>query len=110
MRHGGNLRWLSLSRELLLRGHRVYFCLNRRPADELAAQRDYLEELRAQRVLSGSFEFDYSLPPVLSKMAHALAYPPLTNFCLRTQQAPVLAAVRAFIAAKRIDVVRLSAR
>ena len=110
MRHGGNLRWLSFSRELLLRGHRVYFCLNRRPGDELAAQRDYLEELRAQRVLSGRFEFDYSLPPVLSKMAHALAYPPLTNFCLRAHQAPVLAAARAFIAEKRIDVVLLSAR
>jgi glycosyltransferase involved in cell wall biosynthesis len=110
MRHGGNLRWLSLSRELLLRGHRVYFCINRHPGDELAARREYLNELQGQRVLSGYFEFDYSLPPTLSKLAHALAYPPLTSFCLRARQAPVLVAIRAFIAQKHIDVVLLSAR
>lgn len=110
MRHGGNLRWLSLSRELLLRGHRVYFCINRHPGDELAAQRDYLEELRGQRFLSGSLELDYSLPPGLSKLAHALAYPPLTNLCLRGRQAPALSTVRSFIAHNHIDVVLLSAR
>ena len=28
MRHGGNLRWFNLSRELLARGHTVYFGIN----------------------------------------------------------------------------------
>jgi len=110
MRHGGNLRWLNFSRELLLRGHRVYFSINRHPHDALAAQRRYLEELRQQHFLSGVLELDYSLPPTLSKLAHALVLPSLTNRCLRRHQTPVLSTIRAFIAHRYVDAILLSAR
>ena len=110
MRHGGNLRSLNLSRELLLRGHRVYFSINRHPEDALAAQRRYLEELRRQQFLSGAVEIEYSLPPGLSKLAHTLVLPSLTNRCLRRQQTRPLSTIRAFIAQRQIDAVLLSAR
>lgn len=110
MRHGGNLRWLNLSRELLARGHQAYFLVNRHPADALDAHRQYVEELRSQGVLSGSLELEYRLSPLVSRLAHAMVYPPLTNLCLRRQQAPVVASIRAFVAEKGIDLVFVSAR
>lgn len=110
MRHGGNLRWLNLARELLLRGHRVYFGVNRHPLQELPALRRYLRELETEKALSGTVEVEYAISPWLSKVAHGLIHPVLTNLCLQRGQRSVLGTVRAFIAEKKIDVVLVSDR
>src|SRR5262245_55181344 len=62
MRHGGNLRWFNLSRELLLRGHHVYFAINRHPVADLEGRREYIAELLREEVLSGFVELDNALP------------------------------------------------
>jgi glycosyltransferase involved in cell wall biosynthesis len=110
MRHGGNLRWLNLSRELLLRGHRVYFGVNRHPRQELPALRRYLRELETEKTLTGAVEIDYAISPRVSKMAHGLIHPVLTNLCLRRAQRSVLGTIRAFIAEREIDAVLVSDR
>jgi glycosyltransferase involved in cell wall biosynthesis len=110
MRHGGNLRWFSLSRELLLRGHHVYFAVNRHPLDELTGRRQYLEEMRRDGVISGFVELEYVVPRRLSRLAHLLTYPPLVGLCLRRYQAQVMAGLRSAIARHGIDLCVVSDR
>ena len=110
MRHGGNLRWFNLSRELLLRGHQVHFAINRQPAHELAGRRAYLEELRQAKVISGFVELEYAAPAGFARAANFLTHPALVDRTLRSRRAPVLAALRELIARHEIDVCLISDR
>jgi glycosyltransferase involved in cell wall biosynthesis len=110
MRHGGNLRWFNLSRELLLRGHQVHFAINRHPAPELAGRRAYLEELRQEKVISGFVELDHAPPAGLARAANLLTHPALVDRCLHSRRAPVIGALRALIARHEIDACFISDR
>jgi glycosyltransferase involved in cell wall biosynthesis len=110
MRHGGNLRWFNLSRELLLRGHRVHFAINRQPTPELAGRRAYLEELRREKVISGFVELDYAPPAGLGRAANLLTHPALVDRCLRSGRAPVIAALREILTRHEIDACLISDR
>ena len=110
MRHGGNLRWFNLSRELLRRGHQVHFAINRHPPDELAGRRGYLEELRQQRMISGFVELGYTVPPSLGRAVNALTHPSLIQRCLRRRRTPVVAALQSFVREHEIDACLVSDR
>lgn len=110
MRHGGNLRWFNLSRELLRRGHQVYFAINRHPPDELAGRRRYLEELRQERMISGFVELDYAVPSALGRAVNVLTHPGVVQRCLRRRRTPVVEALRSFLREHEIDVCLVSDR
>jgi glycosyltransferase involved in cell wall biosynthesis len=104
MRHGGNLRWFSLSRELIRRGCLVHFAFNRQPVDALPGRRAYLEELQRERIISGFEELDYAPPRALVRLAALLTHPALADLCLRPFRVAVVAALRSLIARHDIDV------
>ncbi len=110
MHHGGHLRWFAFSRELLARGHTVYFSINQQPADQADAKRRYLEELQRARVLSGYIETRYGFPRWIGKAAHLLVYPTLTNWLLAAFQTPTVATLTSVIAAYSIDALVVSDR
>lgn len=110
MRHGGNLRWFNLSRELLRRGHQVSFAINRHPPDELAGRRRYLDELRQERMISGFAELDYAVPSALGRAVNVLTHPGLIQRCLRRRRMPVVEALRSFLREHEIDVCLVSDR
>ncbi len=110
MRHGGNLRWFNLSRELLRHGHQVHFAINRHPPDELAGRRRYLEELRQERMITGFVELDYAVPSSLGRAVNALTHPGLIQRFLRRRRAPVVESLRSFLREREIDVCLVSDR
>ena len=110
MRHGGNLRWFNLSRELLRRGHETYFAINRHPRDELPGRRAYLEELREEGTISGFVEVDYPPPAGLLRAGHLLTHPPLVDAVLRRHRQAAVRATRAAVAELQIDVCVVSYR
>ena len=75
MRHGGNLRWFNLSRELLARGHTVYFAINGADGADLPARIDYLDELKRNGFISGHFVLDYRSPRERARLAQLRGIP-----------------------------------
>ncbi len=111
MQHGGALRWFNYSRELIARGHRVHFSVNRGAAPpDVDDGRAFLDRLRVEGRLSGWGETHYHFPRRLGKVAHLLAHPALTSLLLRRFQQTAIAAVRDLVAANRADAVIISDR
>ncbi len=111
MQHGGALRWFNYSRELISRGHRVCFSVNRgTAAPDTDDVRAFLDRLRAEGRLSGWGETHYGFPRRLGKGAHLLAHPGLTNRVLGRFQEEATAAVEDLVAVNRADAVVISDR
>ena len=110
MRHGGNLRWFNLSRELLARGHTVYFAINRAGDMDLPDRIDYLDKLKQGGFLSGYFVLDYH-SKVRSRLAQMMGYHPrFLNRLLRAPREAVAQDVAAIVAENHVDAMILSDR
>ena len=105
MRHGGNLRWFNLSRELLARGHNVYFAINGAGDPDLAARVDYLTELKRTAFISGHFVLDYPNPGEMSRLGQLIAcHPALRDRVLRSSRRDATRALETVIAQNNVDV------
>jgi len=111
MRHGGNLRWFNLSRELLARGHTVYFGINGAADPELSARIDYLDELKRNGFVSGHFVLDYRHPRERARIAQLLAYhPAILNRLLRHPRESLTRVVDGLITQNHVDALIVSDR
>lgn len=111
MRHGGNLRWFNLSRELLARGHRVYFAINRAGDAHLADRTGYLERLERDGFISGSFVLDYPHRQVRTRWAQLTGYHPRAlNHVLREPRGAAAREIATLIEEQRIDALLVSDR
>jgi glycosyltransferase involved in cell wall biosynthesis len=111
MRHGGNLRWFNLSRELLARGHTVYFGINAAVGSDLAARVDYLDQLKRGGFISGHFVLDYTPPSDRGRLSQLAAYhPAVVNRRLRPFREGPTRAVEALIAQNHVNALILSDR
>lgn len=111
MRHGGNLRWFNLSRELLARGHTVYFGINGAADSDLAGRVDYLDQLKRDGLISGHFVLDYPQPRDRGRLVQLVAYhPAVVNRRLRAFRAGPTRAVEALIAQNHVNALILSDR
>jgi len=111
MRHGGNLRWFNLSRQLLAAGHEVYFAINTTPAGDLPARVAYLESLERSGHISGHFVVRCEYPQRRVHLARFVSsYPPVLNCLLHAAQRSCAAAVRALVTRMDIDRVVISDR
>ena len=111
MRHGGNLRWFNLSRELLARGHTVYFVINAASGPDLPARIDYLDELKRDGFISGHFVLDYRYPRERARVTQLVAYHPaiVKRLLLPFRESPTWA-VEALIAENHVDALIVSDR
>lgn len=111
MRHGGNLRWFNLSRELLARGHTVYFAINGAAGSDLATRLEYLDELKRNAFISGHFVLDYRQPRDRARLAQLLAYhPALLKRLLRPSRERPTRAVEGLISQNHVDALLVSDR
>lgn len=111
MRHGGNLRWFNLSRELLARGHTVYFGINGAAGPDLAARVDYLDELKRDGFISGHFVLDYPQPRERGALVRLAAHhPAVVNRRLRSFREGPTRAVETLIAQNHVDALIVSDR
>lgn len=111
MRHGGNLRWFNLSRELLARGHTVYFGINGAAGPDLAARIDYLDELKRDGFISGHFVLDYPQPRERGGLVRLAAHhPAVVNRRLRPFREGPTRAVETLIAQNHVDALIVSDR
>lgn len=111
MRHGGNLRWFNLSRELLGRGHTVYFAINGAAGSDLAARVDYLDQLKRGGFISGHFVLDYAQPRDRGRLGQLTAYhPAVVNRRLRSFRQGPTRAVETLIAQNHVDTLVVSDR
>jgi glycosyltransferase involved in cell wall biosynthesis len=111
MRHGGNLRWFNLSRELLARGCTVYFAVNRAPDSDLPARIQYLDELKRDGFISGYFALAYQYPRGRARLALPLAYHPaaLKPLLRRSREEPTRA-VEDLVSQNQVEVLIISDR
>jgi glycosyltransferase involved in cell wall biosynthesis len=110
LKHGGNLRFFNYAKELIARGAQVYFAFNKRADDDEQAKRNFLDELKRNRMLSGHFEFDYKYPRHLSRLSSLMINPALANFVLREFQRPIILETERLIAQREINLCIFSAR
>lgn len=110
LRHGANLRFFNLARELIGMGHQVYFATHRRPIDDAIEKQRYLSHLVDQQVISGHLEVAYAPPVNFRRFGQLAVSPGLANRLLRRFQEPVCALVEEFIARKSIDLCIVSSR
>jgi glycosyltransferase involved in cell wall biosynthesis len=104
MEHGANLRIFSHTRELISRGHEMYFAVSKHKTDDPAEKRKYFEALRAQKIITDYFEIEYKYPKLRGKLAQVLLHPMLANRLLREAQSPVTIAIQQAIADRQINV------
>lgn len=109
-RHGANLRFFSLSRELIAKGHDVYFVTSRRPTDDAGEKQRYLDQLIEQQVISGHLELTYLPPTGLRRFGQLAVYPGLQNRILRRFQEPPRALVEEFMAERGINLCVVTSR
>ena len=111
MRHGGNLRWFNLSRELLARGHRVYFAINRAGDTHVADRTSYLERLERDGFISGSFVLDYPHRQVRTRWAQLMGYHPRAlSQALRGPRETVVREISTLVEEQRADALLVSDR
>lgn len=108
--HGGNLRLLNYARQLVSRGHEVYFVVRKRATDDTVERTRCLNDLRRQNVITDYFELNYDHPRLRGKLGRLLFHPALTKLLLRQQRKPVADAIKEIIVNKQIDLCIFTSR
>lgn len=107
--HGAALRYLTYAREMVARGHQVWFMVDDKEGDG-AEKRRHLEALRRAGTLTGSFQMRYAPPRRRRRMAAWLGHPSPGNRLLRAEQAEATARLRDVVEREGIDVCIFSDR
>jgi glycosyltransferase involved in cell wall biosynthesis len=103
MNHGGNLRFFNLSKELLARGHEVYYVVRRGEADDLSERERYLDDLKGQKIITGYFEIDYGYPSLPRKLGSLIGHPGVVNRLLGKYQKAAKDRINGIIEREGID-------
>jgi len=103
LRHGGSLRFFNLAKELIHLGHEIYFVVRRKVGDEAAKRREFLESLKAEGMLTGYYEIEFSYPSARGKVGSLMSHPGIANQLLRKYQSPALVRAKEIIAEKNIN-------
>ena len=77
MNHGGNLRSFNLSKELVARGHQVYYVVRANRLDEHG--RCYLDDLKRERTVTGWFAIEHGCPALPRRLGGCLVHPGAVN-------------------------------
>jgi len=109
LHHGNVIRFVNYSRELLIRGHRVYVV-----TDFDAAYRDqsqmWFSSLKDKGIISGFFELSYSPVRWRSWLAARAMYPGIVNWILRAPRCKLTVFLERLIANLGVDIVLISSR
>jgi glycosyltransferase involved in cell wall biosynthesis len=103
MNHGGNLRFFNLSKELIAKGHEVYYVVRRNDADDSSERKRYLDDLVGQKIVTGYFETGFSYPGLRRKLGSIIGHPALANRLLGKYQKEVKAEINSIIKREGID-------
>jgi glycosyltransferase involved in cell wall biosynthesis len=104
MNHGGSLRYFNLSKELIGKGHEVYFVIIKSEPAESALKRQYLEALQEQGMVTGYYEIEKDQYPRLrGKAGSLISYPGAANRLLRKYQSPAVSRLREIISERQIN-------
>ncbi len=109
LHHGGVIRFINYSRELLKRGHRVYLATHFDPAYREASL-IWFASLKDQGIITEFFELSYSPPRRKSWLAARVMHPGVGNWVLRKSQSTVIQFIKDLIKKLSIDVVIVSSR
>ena len=108
--HGGMLRVVNFSRELIASGHKVNMVYVTEPGD-VQASREYFQELQSAGIVSGFTSL--TLPEPAKWKIHLstlLLYPACGEYLLRDARRDVVQRARAILQETECDVVLLSSR
>jgi glycosyltransferase involved in cell wall biosynthesis len=103
MNHGGNLRFFNLSKELIEKGHEVYYIVRRGEADDLIERTRYLDDLKRQKIVTGYFETGYSYPNLRRKLGNIIGHPAVANRLLGKYQKAAKDEINEIIKREGID-------
>jgi glycosyltransferase involved in cell wall biosynthesis len=103
MNHGGNLRFFNLSKELVAKGHEVYYVVRRNEGEDASERQRYLYDLVQQQIITGYFETGYSYPNLRRKLGSIFGHPGLANRVLGKYQREAKDEINAIIKREGID-------
>ena len=109
LHHGGVIRFINYSRELLKRGHIVYLATHFDPAYRDASL-IWFASLKEQGIITEFFELSYSPPRRKSWLAARVMHPRVGNWILRKSQNAATQSVKDLINKLSVDVVIVSSR
>jgi glycosyltransferase involved in cell wall biosynthesis len=109
LHHGGVIRFINYSRELLKRGHRVYLATHFDPAYQEASL-IWFASLKDQGIITEFFELSYLPPRRKSWLAARVMHPGVGNWILRKSQNATTQSVRELINKLGIDILIVSSR
>jgi glycosyltransferase involved in cell wall biosynthesis len=82
-RHGGNLRYVNLSKGLRALGHHVYYLVTNHLHEDRSARNRFLDTLRGEGVLTDYFEIEACSRPTLGvKLARLLLHPRVEDWVM----------------------------
>lgn len=100
--HGGVMRYLAYAREMVARGHQVWFMVDDKQGDG-AEKRRHLQALRREGTLTGFFQLRYAPPRRRRRLAAWLGHPSAGNRLLRAEQEAATARLREVVEREGID-------
>jgi glycosyltransferase involved in cell wall biosynthesis len=107
--HGAVLRYLAYAREMVARGHQVWFMVDDKQGDG-AEKRRHLEALRRERTITGYVQLRYAPERRKRRVAAWLGHPAAGNRLLRSEQAEATARLQDVVEREGIDVCIFSDR
>ncbi len=106
--HGGNLRYFNFSRELISKGHEVYFIFNENDPDNIEEKKKFLQILIEKKAVTDYFEIDYKHPRPLKDII--CLHPIIANRLQQKKQKSMKDIIIKIIKNKKIDIFILSDR
>lgn len=107
--HGAMLRYLNYARQLIGQGHRVYF-LVQSLSSAFHREREFLNQLKSDGIITGFFECTYSPPRWKNRLATLSLSPALGNRWLAFEQAQLADCCREIVRSLDIDLCVFSSR
>ncbi len=108
--HGGILRFLNFSRELIARGHQVYLIYTVQTADAAATQ-EWFQGLQNSGAISGFARLELLLPPRWRvRLGTLLFHPAFNDYLLRSARKEVIERARLLLQQQQSDLFLISNR
>lgn len=110
MLNGSFLRFYHYSKNLLAKGHEVYFLTKMKKSDDPDKKKNFLNKLKTEGVITDYVELDYQTPKLPTKIANIIGHPAVVNFLLRKHQKKVQESVKKTISKHNINLCIISER
>jgi glycosyltransferase involved in cell wall biosynthesis len=105
---GSNLRYFNFSKELIFKGHEVYFMFNKNETDDIQEKKKYIESLIDNKIITDYFETDHKYPRPLKNMVYL--HPILANRFQQKKQKLMKDIIIEIVKNKKIDFFIISNR